>query len=112
MTMTTSVGRTTAAAVALLLLPSLRAAAAAAAPGTLVWSTQLSCNASIPTTIVWSSPVVDPHRGAVFIGSRDTDLYRLDARDGRIVYNVSVGGYIDSSPTLSALIGETRRRSP
>ena len=57
----------------------------AAVPGEMVWRTQLSTNASIPTTIVWSSPVVDPERSSVFIGSRDTDLYRLDDRDGHIM---------------------------
>ena len=81
---------------------SLSCLAVRSAPGDLVWRTRLSANASIPTTIVWSSPVVDARRGAVFIGSRDGDVYRLDAATGAVAFNASVGGYVDSSPRPAA----------
>ncbi len=46
-----------------------------------------------------SSPVVDG--GVVYVGSRDHNLYALDARTGKKLWNYTTGGAIYSTPAVA-----------
>ena len=45
-----------------------------------------------------SSPSVMDNK--VYVGSRDGNVYALDAANGQLIWNYTTGGSVDSSPSV------------
>ena len=55
----------------------------------------------------YGSPVADPSRGLVYVGSRDGTLMALDDQDGSFVWELAVGGGLSGVPVLAVVDLET-----
>lgn len=55
----------------------------------------------------YGSPVADPSRGLIYVGSRDGTLLALDDREGRFVWELDVGGGLSGLPVLGVVDLET-----
>lgn len=51
----------------------------------------------------YGSPVADPARGLIYVGSRDGTLLALDDLDGSFVWELDVGGGLSSVPILASV---------
>ena len=66
------------------------------ADGSLAWKVQTGA-------AVWNAPAI--HNGIVFIGSRDENLYAIDAASGQVRWRAAADGPLLNSPAIDARRG-------
>ncbi|PRP90795.1 outer membrane biogenesis protein BamB [Enhygromyxa salina] len=70
-----------------------------------IWSVDFIREFTVPEnfryrTEEYGSPVADPSREVVYVGSRDGTLLVLDDGDGEVVWELAIGGGLSSVPVL------------
>ena len=73
-----------------------------------IWSVDFVQEFTVPEnyryrTEEYGSPVADPSRGLVYVGSRDGMLVAFDDREGEFAWELDVGGGLSSVPVLAVV---------